>query len=499
MLEPIENSRDATVRETRLTIARSWLLHARTVGGHITFLDITDRVTPVIAAAVSEGTARERAERRALLGYTQFLRARVGPIQADPAEVYREALEIDPDCALAHLLLGAYLAGWAREFETGLTHLQRAVELQRSGQLEDLSAREWQLAAIINHSDPNSSIPNHEYTESVVALVRTLNDIRKEGRTLPEPSATLDKTRRNRYWTRAWSSYRQLPTDEQFSAPLREAIPLDEHIALLRWLQEQNPGEGPDPWISAWTAFFQEVNGDTEGAVETYRQVANPPGRLGGFWDEASLRLTGKPHRTLSERDPWAHVIQTLGSVDPGSDEFRKTLGRFDGYMENHLLGSRHADEKALRAVRAAFENISARDTSSDAERKVNAELYAGVGLDLGRLLIATGQPGEAVPVLVDLSNRLGPRHALRGEVLVTLSVSYAQRSKTPSSDEGDLDSAMARLREAVEEAHYADWARIRWFDDLQPAHSRADYAALLARHGRTVGGSFGGVKRDGR
>jgi hypothetical protein len=489
LLEPMDASRNANVRQARLAVGRDWLLHAAVIEGRGTFRDITDRVTPVLAASAGRGTTREQAETRALLGYSQFLRSREEAVLADPAQVYREALELDPDCGLAHLLLGQHLAGWTGDFMAGLAHLRRAVELQRTGQLTDVPVRERQLQAILNHQGSNPYLPNPAYTEASVAFIRVLDEIREEEGRLPDPSVGLDRTRANRFWVEASRSYSR-PPDDSMGEAIVQALPLDRHLALLRWLEEQNPNDTPDPWLSTWIAHLQELGGDTSGAIETYARHDELPARLGEVWDRAMLRLTGEPFRPLSVRDPWTQATRALATAPRESEEFKAALNHLYSYMEGHSLGDRHADPAALRAARAAFDNPLLLDSRDGQDR---AEVRARVGLHLGSLLIAGQRPGEAVPVLRDLDAAREAGHPLRGEVLVTLASAYAQWSSTTSGAAADLDTAVARLREAVETEGYSDWARIRWFDDLLPLRGHPEYTALLARHGRTVRASFAG------
>jgi len=490
MLELLEGTPDESVRAARLRVARRWLLDARSIEGHITFREIVDQVGADIAAMLEEGTARERAERMTLLGYVQHLRNREEPVRADPADVYRKALEIDPDCGLAHMLLGHRILSLTRDFESGRSHLQRAVELARAGQLHDEPVRRWQLSAILQ-------CPSKEtHPEAVSACVRALNEIRREGSPLPWPSSTSDRTQPNHHWENAvWWLYRGLPTDEERAAALRGAIPRDQHIELLLWLHDQRHDGKPDPRILTWRAFFQEEAGDAQGALSTYRRIPNPPWSVAELWDQASVRLCGTPHRALSKRDPWAHRTQVLDAADPGTPEFQEALGKLDDYMRRHRRGARRSDQEALRTARAAFGNLSKRARDSGADEDFDSDLHARIGLALGELLVVTGNSPDAVRVLAGPVARLASNHPLRGDALVALAVAYAQRSSTPAAEAGDLHRAVTRLAEAVDSCHYANWARIRWYEDLEPVRSHPKYAELLARHGRTVGGSFGGVK----
>ncbi|MEN8132696.1 MAG: hypothetical protein ABFS45_21445 [Pseudomonadota bacterium] len=498
ILLPVAATTDTTVRRTRLAVARGWLLHAHAVEGRTTFLDITGKVAPVIAGAVAEGTPRERAETTALFGYTQFLRSRVEVTQVDLADYYRQALAIDPDCALAHLFLGSFLAGWADEFKLGMTHLQRALELSRSGQIQDLSVRQRQLQAIINRMYSNPYIPNPSYNEGVMAFVRVLNDIRRDGEVLPDPLVTLDRTRRNRYLAEAKSIYRQQPGDENYTDPLRQSIPLNEHVALLHWLQAQTD-EDPDQWLTAWLAYFQEQVGDAAGAVASYRQVTDPNWRLAAVWDAAMLRLTGQPYRPLSQRDPWDYRLQVLGSTKPSSKEFRQALNKLEEYMDAHRLGARYADAEALQAAQAAFDNLTAHANPGELDDEWEVGALLRTGLALGQLLITAERPNEALPVLKNLADDSGPAHELRGEVLLAQAVAHAQHSKSENGGPRDIDIAVEHIREAIDHAGYADWARIRWFDDLRPIRAHPDFTALLREHGRTAGGLFVGPNQNGR
>jgi len=488
MLEPLDDARDASARAARVAVARAWLLRARVTEGRGTYLDITNRLTPTIAAAIAEGGDRERAEAQALLGFMQFLRSQVEPIQADPARVYRKALKTDPDCALAHLLLGSYLTLWGKDAERGLHHLQRAVDLQRAGQLRGVSARERQLRTLVSHCSVSYQAANAPGTHrSVVPLVRVLNDIRREGGALHDAAHGPKPEGR---WRRiVYMIYRpSLPTDAKAGAVVRDALPVRDHAATLQWLDKQNPNEKPNPWLLTWKAHFEEQAGDKQGALATYARMSDPPSGVAESWDDASLRMTGKPHRALSLRDPWAHAAKVIGSADPDSREYTRAFQRLDLYMKRHARGAGDTDPQALKLAEAAWARL--------AERKPDAksapDSHARVGLHVARLRIAVGRPGDAIELLTGPRVQVDASTALRGELLVALAVAYVRRSRTEKIEDGDLDNAVARLVEAVDAANYADWARIRWFEDLKPLYTRPEYAALLGRHGRKVGGAFG-------
>jgi hypothetical protein len=129
-------------------------------------------------------------------------------------------------------------------------------------------------------------------------------------------------------------------------------------------------------------------------------------------------------------------------------------------------------------------------------------ELVRELALYEGELLLAAGRADEAVSALEKLLQELPPGHRKRGRALVELGAALAARSAAANEAAGNsavLAASVARLREAVDEEGWSDWAWIRWRPGLEPVHGRRDYAALLARHGRSPGPPAGVEVADGQ
>jgi hypothetical protein len=156
--------------------------------------------------------------------------------------------------------------------------------------------------------------------------------------------------------------------------------------------------------------------------------------------------------------------------------------------MWAHRRGEDHSNAEALAAANAAATNLAARSVAhppSESERALAARL----ALDRASLMLAAGQDAEAVEVLEQALAASSSGEARRGDLLVSLAAARTRRagSSTNSSSDTTMERAAASrlLVEAVEQEGYTDWARIRWFEDLQPLHADPEYAALLVRHGR--------------
>ncbi len=470
----------------RFRLARSWLLNASVISGVSTFKDITDNVTPVIAYFAESESDSSRAASKALLAYAQYLRSREEIYHGDLTSIYRDALTIDPDCTLAHLLLGHYLVSYSEDLDAGLNHLAKAVELVSTEPLEGISVRKWQLNSIDNYIGGFSFI-NQQNIKSLYkgyfALIRVVNEMRQNGEMLPEEENEMFASR-NRHWEIICRVYDSASKHKpELFDSLLHVIATEEHLATLKWLQKQFSKKYPTPLFVAM-ARLQEELGDTSGAVVSWNSFKS------NFWfeekrDEALLRLTGKPYRPLKARDQWAHLIQIIGSENFDSKEFVQAMDMLNKYVESHNVGMRDFDEKALKAVNAGLENIfGLKLTDSTSELQ---DIAFRLILYRGKLLLASGQIKDAFSTLDQWYTQIPSGHPVRSELLIVLAVVHAQRVIVSLDKDSERRKGVALLREAVEVEHYADWARIRWSKDLEPLYSSTEYADFLKNHGRKV------------
>lgn len=114
----------------------AWLLDAHSLGSDRVFLDIVDSVVPFLSAVAPSRPRRERAELLALLAFAQRLRERSEFVDVDVTGLYRQALDLDPNCGLAHVLFGHDLAQYGGDLEGALPHFARALERADAGELD---------------------------------------------------------------------------------------------------------------------------------------------------------------------------------------------------------------------------------------------------------------------------------------------------------------------------------------------------------------------------
>lgn len=471
----------------RHNLARTWLLNARILGRE-SFKDIADLISPIIADATSTGSNLNQAENKAMLAYTQYLRARSEPIHANVVSLYRQALKIDPKCALAHLLMGHYLVGFNNDLDQGLKHLATAVDLKATtDQLGYISARTWQLTSISNYIMSIHYLDQEgfaRWSPGASALLQVANEMRIKGEPLPLGNET-DSHHRNRFWHRIQRLYKTALSDRDQFNNLLSAIPPEDHIATLEWLQNQHPDGILDPFLVYASARLHEQQGDTKAAVIAYRSTQPKHYRLTGIWDKALLRLTGQSARSLQERDPWAYRAQVMESNLPTDKIFTKVFDEVADYMTRHDQGIRRFGNEALVAVSAGIENIAKTNLGEAVfdDQGVLAEL----SLYRAKLLLAFERQDEALVTLDGWQDRLPIGSSIRSNILMTLAVAHAQNIETSKDPQTEKNKALALLKEAIEVEGYTNWARIRWFDDLSPLYSAPEYKSLLARHGRKV------------
>jgi hypothetical protein len=212
--------------------------------------------------------------------------------------------------------------------------------------------------------------------------------------------------------------------------------------------------------------------------------------------------MSGDRLQPLEDREPWTWRREVLGSIDPEDPVFQRALASLFDHMDRHHLGQRREDAQALAALDAAALNLAERAEAAEPS-DVFREVAGRVALARGQLLSSAGHAGKAAAALEAALIDVAPGTPPRGELLIALAAARAQvaaASSQPTVEAATERSAgLAALVEAVEAEHYSDWARIRWYDDLQPLQADPAYSALLARHGRTAVPTVAGGPPDER
>jgi hypothetical protein len=167
-----ERSRTEATDGTRLDVAFRWLEEGRP-GPEQPFSRITDAVVPALDRALLDPQHPRRADTLAHLGWATFLKWRETGT-GDPASLYKQALEIDPQNVYANTMLAHWLVWTGQPLTAARPYFDAAVA---SGK-ERPFVRTYQLAAARNRSDDAGD----------AELVRIVNSMRQQNETPDERS-----------------------------------------------------------------------------------------------------------------------------------------------------------------------------------------------------------------------------------------------------------------------------------------------------------------------
>jgi len=472
------------LQRDRLAIARVWLLDAHTLGSERGFLDIVDRVVPFLSALAPEMSQRRRAEIFALLAFAERLRERSEVVSLDVPRLYRLAIDTDPNCGLAHLLLGHDLALWGN-LTDALPELALAAERTVVGDLDPALFRRYQFSAL--------SANFHRYSKETdrlvaVELMRAVNDVRKRGETLPIDPQRLSFGESS-LWDDLENIHSEAAIDSEDASYLARALPPAEHLATLVWIKDNRPPQLRIDGILIWIAMILEQQQDTEAAVATLQSIPAKglSYRLEPLVDQALIRLTGQSHRSLEDRDPWAWRSKMLSDRQPGSSDFDRALVQVSTAVNNYHMGVQSNRDQLLAALKAADNSFRQKLKSGTTLSESSFETWLKLRFNLGIVLKDKGMLPEALSVLSKLNDELKPGHVLRGDVLVEMAAVHAQLASSDQKPPGpEVKTGITLLAQAVETEGYVDWARLRWLSDLAPLRDTLEFTALLARHGRS-------------
>jgi hypothetical protein len=168
-----ERSRTEATNAARLDVAFKWLEEGRP-GANQPFSRITDAVVPALDRALLDRQHPRRADMLAHLGWATFLKWRETGT-GDPASLYKQALEIDPQNVYANTMLAHWLIWKGEPLSAARPYFDAAMA---SGKERPL-VRTYQLAAVRNRSDDTAD----------AELIRVVNSMRQQNEALDERSA----------------------------------------------------------------------------------------------------------------------------------------------------------------------------------------------------------------------------------------------------------------------------------------------------------------------
>lgn len=168
-----ERSRTEATDAARLDVAFRWLEEGRP-GPNQPFSKITDAVVPALDRVLLNPQHPRRADTLAHMGWATFLKWRETGT-GDPASLYKQALEIDPQNVYANTMLAHWLVWKGEPLTAARPYFDAAVG---SGK-ERPFVRTYQLAAVRNRNDDAAD----------AEFIRVVNAMRQQNESLDERSA----------------------------------------------------------------------------------------------------------------------------------------------------------------------------------------------------------------------------------------------------------------------------------------------------------------------
>lgn len=268
------------VQRAQEDVAMEWIRNVRVEGGNGSFTDAIKPALAIVDAALPSAMGVRRADLLSHQGWAAFLIWRDGTRQLEPSEWYREALAIDA----ANPYASAMLAHWT---------LFRDDDLPAAGKLFDTAVgagraldavRTLQWAGYANTSADGVN----------AARLRLADSMRRGGEALNTRQAQA-----------LYSPYyfALSPARDRDRQQLLEAIPPDDHLALLPWAFDDY-ARGDDSRrsiIRYYEALLHERAGRAPRAIQELRalskELAGSPGSLRDAVQAALKQFTAAGRR----------------------------------------------------------------------------------------------------------------------------------------------------------------------------------------------------------
>ena len=261
------------IHEAKEDLAMNWLDNIR-VQGEGGFSESVQRLDPILTRGIAAAKAPQRqADLTAHLGWSYFLRSREGISGLDPTASYADAVKKDPGNPYAEAMWGHWILWNHGDPADAARHFAAALASNR----ERFFVRQMQLSALLNNHDDAS--------EELV--VQALNDIRKDGGSVPPDMQH-----------RIFSMYygKLFPPEEETTRFIH-AVPPAEHVATFRWLFDRMDLPASESLLRDCDLYIlEEAAGQLEDAKHGYdsmrKKLAGNPGPLLAAAEAGSRRLT---------------------------------------------------------------------------------------------------------------------------------------------------------------------------------------------------------------
>jgi len=236
-------------------------------GNRSYFEELVNRTLPVLSRGASGAKSERLANLLAHMGWAEYLRERAGIGGLQPAQYYRQALEVDPGNIYGHAMWGFEILrkrGSVAAVAEAKQHFSAALESRREREY----LRYLQISALLQ-TYTNVWIEDPEREKEAI---RVANEMRINGETRPKGWGP------GSFKSKLWSIYHfDVVTDDRL-APLLAALPPVEHLALFRWLFPEDDLLEGDGAPSLFNFLFvlaqlQEQGGDRAGALASYHRL----------------------------------------------------------------------------------------------------------------------------------------------------------------------------------------------------------------------------------
>ena len=252
----------ATVRQTQEDVAMDWIRNVRLESGK-SFGEAIKPALTVIDAALPSATGVRRADLLAHTGWATFLLRRDGDGRLNPAQMYQEALKLDPVNPYANAMLGHWVLLQDDDVPRAVKLFETALQ---SGRATD-AVRVLQWAGYGNARTPEADAERVRLADSMRRANQRLNINQAQALWAPyyfSMSANRNKERQS----------------------LLDALPPDDHISLLRWAFEDYAAkdDSREKTIRYYVALLDANAGRAGQAVGSLRalnkELADSPGSL---------------------------------------------------------------------------------------------------------------------------------------------------------------------------------------------------------------------------
>lgn len=472
------NPSSALVRAGRFDLSLLWV---RSFHADIELLDQTlDSITETLYRGLATADAHQTSTILAHVGYLQVIRKfnRL-PIFTDVDNLFRQALEANPDNAYANAMFARWML------------LERPMTVDRLQQSEQLFLK------AMTHTDTRyfvrrlqfSAFTPYSYGYNDKIEVTALTVLLRAGIDMLHNNEALPTSDR---LNKILDGYGSMGKAEHVEA-LLDALPADDHLKVYQWLlaADDDTREIMIKQSNYVIARLHERLGNNETALEYYNELLGTETRkeIAVLVNRGIERLTGKlPARALARNyrsdridaeNPFAFHLDTLANFDPtaASQNFTEALH----FFETRLSANPESLSRLEQALPDYIARVRAVVREGDEIEKKNfytsgfgswehdnaRRRWVALGSLYAQMLSREGELEQALAQLDDLNKAINalddewlPTQAQLEYELATLYAALTERNSSP----GDREQAMQHLLSAIEKG-VTDAGLISWQD----------------------------------